>query len=655
MKKITYVLIRFSVLIEGTGSWNIANKNIETYREQLFNPIRLEQHFNLFKKVTIPSLLRQTISPDSEWLKVVIITSESLPTWNKEQLEKLVEQYNWLYIDYVPEKGRSLVQFVYDDLKNSKEDILISTIRLDDDDALSSTFFEEMNIYFKRENVGFCLSFGSGYAGFYDFKSDSYEKLIEYYYPKIALGLCYFNIYSAESKKFTINSIKTVYNTYKHTQVDLKSPTIVDSRKKMFIRTMYDTSDSANVLKREKLLRNKQILQDEKLYENFPFLEKKLKEKYKFNEGVNTAHINKQNSFSYFVNDFDSQYKGSFLITFNAAISNRRIKEFPFFSGKGISKEVGVAILAFSDPLVDYNKDLNLAWYLGSSKYKGLNFTIKDIIKSAFLKTNKRPLLFGCSGGGFAALIQSVYLSSIGIPHDILICNPQTNIFNYKKDAVNNYFNSLENDDSLFSTEKRKEYLINIGSLHKVKISDIKTKYAKIYYLQNMNDSFHIENHLKPFLENTFSNKDCFSVPNHYNDDNFHLIIDDFGPSHSAPSRKYFINIINNYIFPKKNIDDIIIEKTIIFKNKIDKKDYKIKCTFYMKKIVLSLEDFSNNLEFDISLLVDKKVTGSVINLNKLNKSDVFNCNWYACDISVSIFHIHENGRYSRRYDIMEN
>ncbi|MGM8871253.1 glycosyltransferase [Psychrobacter sp. 2Y5] len=655
MKKLTYVLIRFSVLIEGTGSWNIADKNIETYKKKLFNPIRLEQHLNLFKKITIPSLLNQTKSLDSEWLKVVIITSESLPVWCKEQLEKLVEEYDWLYIDYIPEKGRSLVQFVYDDLKDSKENILVSTIRLDDDDALSNNFFEEMDLYFKKENVGFCLSFGSGYAGFYDFKSDNYEKLVEYYYPKLALGLSYFNIYSAKKNSFVISKIKTVYNTYRHTQVDLKSPTIIDSRKNMFIRTMYDTSDSANNLKREKLLRSKQLIENRKIYNNFPFLEKSLYDNKEFIEGINIDYIDNQNRFSYFANGFNSRDSDSILITFNAAIANRNSKEPPFFSGKGISNDLGVAILAFSDPLVDDNSNLNLAWYLGDSKYQGLNFAIKDIIKLACLKTNKRPLLFGCSGGGFAALVQSVYLSSIGIHHDILICNPQTNILNYKKDAVDRYFNLAESDNISSSTEKRKEYLTSIGSIYEINLSDIKTEFAKIYYIQNINDSFHVENHLNPFLENDFSNINYLSKSGYYNKDNFHLIISDFGSGHSAPSRADFVSIINKYILSKKDMNAIVMERTVVFKNKIDKKDYRIKFVFYMNKILLNLEDVSDELNLDIHLIVGKKMSGLVANLNALNKTDFFNHIWYGHDVSVSIFHNYGNERYSRRYDVVKN
>lgn len=271
MKKTTYVLIRYSLLIEGSKGWQIANENLETYADNLFNRERLLQRLELFKNITLPSLIGQTKKVSSEWLKVVIITSELLPEWNKQELESLVEKNEWLYIDYLPIRGRNLYQFLWKDLENSSEDILFSTVRLDDDDALANNFFEKMDCYFKEENVGFGLSFGNGYAGFYDFNTNSYEKIVDYYSPKVAIGLSHFNIYKSDSKSFVSDKVRTIYHARKHVTVDLYIPIILDSRDVMFIRTMHSNSDSASNEKREINLRKKPPIENEAICEKFPF------------------------------------------------------------------------------------------------------------------------------------------------------------------------------------------------------------------------------------------------------------------------------------------------------------------------------------------------------------------------------------------------
>lgn len=271
MKKIIYVIIRYSVLIENSKGWQIADEDLEIYRNKLFNAERLKQRFDLFERITLPSLLNQTKPLSSDWIKVVIVSSESLPLWNKQKIEELVSNHNWLYVDYLPVEDRDISRFLWKDLEKEQEDILFSTVRLDDDDALANNFFESMNPYFKKENVGFGLSFGSGYAGFYNFELGRYEKVVDYYSPKVAIGLSHFNIYKADSKTFVSNKIKTIYHARKHVTVDLYIPLILDSRESMFIRTMHNNSDSSNNKLREAKLRKQPLSDTDELLAKFPF------------------------------------------------------------------------------------------------------------------------------------------------------------------------------------------------------------------------------------------------------------------------------------------------------------------------------------------------------------------------------------------------
>lgn len=273
MKKMIYVIIRYSLLIENSKGWQIANEDLITYKDKLFNDIRLKQRLELFEKITLPSLLNQTKSLNTDWIKVILVTSEDLPLWNKQKIESLANKYDWLYIDYLSMQNRDISRFIWKDLENKQEDILFSTVRLDDDDALANDFFEKMHPYFKEENVGFGLSFGNGYAGFYDFKSGFYEKVVDYYSPKVAIGLSHFNIYKSNNNSFVSEKIKTIYHARRHVTVDLHMPIILDSREFMFIRTMHHNSDSSNNKAREVIkLRKQPAINVETLYDKFPFL-----------------------------------------------------------------------------------------------------------------------------------------------------------------------------------------------------------------------------------------------------------------------------------------------------------------------------------------------------------------------------------------------
>ncbi|WP_010200819.1 glycosyltransferase [Psychrobacter sp. PAMC 21119] len=271
MKKMTYVLVRYSLLVENSKGWQIADEDLQTYRDKLFDVKRLKQRLELFEKITLPSLISQTKSPSTDWLEVVIITSQDLPSWNKEELEKIVAKYDWISIDYLPSKKSDTYRFLWKNLDSSQEDVLFSTVRLDDDDALANDFFEKMDPYFKEDNVGFGLSFGNGYAGFYDFESGCYEKVVDYYSPKVAIGLSHFNIYRSSSKSFVSEKIKTIYHARKHVTVDLYIPIILDSRELMFIRTMHNNSDSSNNKAREAKLRKQPATDTKILYDKFPF------------------------------------------------------------------------------------------------------------------------------------------------------------------------------------------------------------------------------------------------------------------------------------------------------------------------------------------------------------------------------------------------
>lgn len=251
MQKVIYIVIRYSVLIEDSTSWNISKNSNQEYREMLFNKQRLEQHFELFKNITFPSIVNQTRNLNDIDFKLMLVTSEDLPDWNRVLLEEVLSEYTWAKICYLPSKGVDVTQPIYDDLDKYKGKVLFATIRLDDDDALAVDFIEKLEGFFIESNSGCAISFGLGLYGFYSFKKHQYYKFIQYYYPKIAAGLCYVNTY--EKGKFG-HKIRTIFQAGNHSKIDSNIPVIVYCKDIMFIRTMYDSSDSHSSNREKKLL-----------------------------------------------------------------------------------------------------------------------------------------------------------------------------------------------------------------------------------------------------------------------------------------------------------------------------------------------------------------------------------------------------------------
>lgn len=241
MKKVIYIIIRYSVLIEDSQAWARTDSDLDKYKEYLFSKCRLEQRLDLLKNITIPSILGQVDFIKNHEVKVFIISSQELPEKNQKELNELVSGYDWIFINYLPTKGVSITQPVLDDLKNYNEKLLFATLRLDDDDALAINFLEEFNKFFNEDNIGYAVSFGKGLCGFYDFNINQYRKIVDYYYPKIGLGLGYINLFDGE--KFS-SEIKTVFDAGGHAKVDKIVPTIINSKEVMYIRTMYEQSDS---------------------------------------------------------------------------------------------------------------------------------------------------------------------------------------------------------------------------------------------------------------------------------------------------------------------------------------------------------------------------------------------------------------------------
>lgn len=197
------------------------------------------------------------------------------------------------------------------------------------------------------------------------------------------------------------------------------------------------------------------------------------------------------------------------LIGLNGAVTQREIKKGPFFSGTSITKNIGVPSISISDPTLDLDGKVGLAWYAGNEIVPDLPKQIATIINGFASKHHLKPILFGGSGAGFAALNISPHLN---VPHLAVVWNPQTRIVKYFARFVEKYLKSgfpklwakMYNKSAYTSSSSDREAFLSSvlnssGTSHSLDASCL-NRQGQVVFLQNRDD-WHVEVHADPFLK----------------------------------------------------------------------------------------------------------------------------------------------------------
>lgn len=198
----------------------------------------------------------------------------------------------------------------------------------------------------------------------------------------------------------------------------------------------------------------------------------------------------------------------------------------PVLSGIGVSSELDVNRVFISDPTLLLDKDLTLAWYAGNHHQPHLQRSLQLILtKIAQSLGSEKLIFFGGSGGGFASL----YFASQFEESLALVFNPQTDIEAYRKRAVQHYVERAFHNDG---QGKRRE-----GGLPESIVSDLCELYAtpnrvSVAYMQNLNDTLHVERHLKPFVSRV------------HRDTSLLVLADRWQQGHSPPSKELLSQVL---------------------------------------------------------------------------------------------------------------
>ncbi|WP_447955853.1 hypothetical protein [Vreelandella sp. EE7] len=238
----------------------------------------------------------------------------------------------------------------------------------------------------------------------------------------------------------------------------------------------------------------------------------------------------------------DSEY---ILISFSGAVTDRANKSPPFFSFENLAKQLGVSLIAFSDPTVDRDINCSLAWYIGNDEFPGLHFLIAKICDSIIERTGKKLILTGGSGGGFAAL------SIHQLMHDkdnstAFVWNPQSDIINYSLGHVGRFLNQAYTTVNE-KWGRDKERLVNFLKEKEIRYKFLRENEKRTVIYMDGYDSPHLRLHLKEYLHGEGIDK---KINNGLLFNNIFIFFGSWGVGHTPPRKELILqaleNIINN-------------------------------------------------------------------------------------------------------------
>ena len=161
------------------------------------------------------------------------------------------------------------------------------------------------------------------------------------------------------------------------------------------------------------------------------------------------------------------------VVNFHGAVDQKKTI-MPHFTGTTLSKFLKCNVISISDPSLRINKDLTSCWYIGSKNFD-LSCVLPIVLEKIKEKfQSKKMILFGSSGGGFAALYYSRIIGCECIvnspcttltthPNSKLVKNSICKMFDLKStDQLNKFLQQKKTDLNLdYEIKNRLKIFIN--------------------------------------------------------------------------------------------------------------------------------------------------------------------------------------------------
>lgn len=182
------------------------------------------------------------------------------------------------------------------------------------------------------------------------------------------------------------------------------------------------------------------------------------------------------------------------MIFFSAALASRTAEvKLPVFSGASALKATDANVLMVSDPGLYLDDTIRLAWYAGAAGMP-LQADLGRVLRHVQeVLSIERAVLFGASGGGYAALVFAPFLrNAVAVP-----CNPQIDLLAYSRGLLSKYLKTAfgyQGAPSRFESAP-------ISDKPVMKLRAAALGSTRILYLQNALDRRHCERDFLPFLK----------------------------------------------------------------------------------------------------------------------------------------------------------
>lgn len=213
-----YFITRFSIYDPQFGGFRLTKDyDQKGYERHLFDIDRLNHKYDIFQKITLPSVVEQSYD-DWKWL---IYTSDRLPDDYMKRLRTLVKDYPKIVLITV----KDFKEFFEKDISYNYDNSF-ATVRLDDDDGLSKCFVEKLQQYSK--NVGSIVCFTEG-------------TLVKYVKGRVVMG-------EKVSEKNNAQGLAgigvKIYSCGRHSDIDTRYNVIYDFTPNMFLLTCSPFTDT---------------------------------------------------------------------------------------------------------------------------------------------------------------------------------------------------------------------------------------------------------------------------------------------------------------------------------------------------------------------------------------------------------------------------
>jgi hypothetical protein len=177
------------------------------------------------------------------------------------------------------------------------------------------------------------------------------------------------------------------------------------------------------------------------------------------------------------------------------SINDEKRKKYglPLFQRWSWTTDLPCSVIILNDPTI-YMGNLEVGWFQGTKDnyYLPIACELIQVFLNKINLNSKDVIFSGSSAGGFTSLMMAGSFPDSAV----FVNNPQTDIRKYRKNSIEKLLNASFSGMSIEDAQDRQfDYRFSVIEYYR-SISKI----PNIYYVQNVKDTFHMNNHYMPFI-----------------------------------------------------------------------------------------------------------------------------------------------------------